>query len=717
VPAALGALAAAIFLDHGIAVPAGAGFRAADLEAWRGHGPAPEVIAALAEDLTARRGDGLVLVGDRQPAGAHHLAHVLNAALGGAGKTVTYVPADTPGADLAALTDELQAGRVDTVIILGGDPAATAPADVGFATALGQARSSMHLTERPLATTALCTWRLPRSHYLETWGDAVAADGSYLAVQPLIAPLYESRSDVELLAQVLDRESPVGYDLVRTTFHRRTGGGGDVPTGTRGFEERWRRFLHDGFLGGERPADATPPLAATAGLELPRPPAPLGPENLELIIKADPSIHDGRFANNAWLQEMPDFATKVAWDNVAALGPATAAALGVAQGDLLELEFRGRTTSMPAYVMPGHAPHSITVTLGYGLTRIGRVGDGVGHAAYPLRARGALHGGTGLEVRRTGETYPLACAQDHHAIDPKGYVERESRVGSLVREGTLEHYLENADFVDHLGLHHPPLKSLWQEKDYTGYKWGMSIDLNSCIGCNACVLACQAENNIPVVGKEEIGYSREMHWIRVDRYFKGDPENPDIAAQPVTCVQCEMAPCESVCPVGATMHTEEGLNAMVYNRCVGTRYCANNCPYKVRRFNFFNNIDHLTDTAKMQLNPDVTVRSRGVMEKCTYCVQRIQHAKITARREGRSVRDGEIVPACAQTCPTEAIVFGDLNDPGSRVSAQRADSRSYDMLAFLNIKPRTSYMARIRNPHPELAAAGHGHENHGGESH
>ena len=372
-------------------------------------------------------------------------------------------------------------------------------------------------------------------------------------------------------------------------------------------------------------------------------------------------------------------------------------------GDLLELEFRGRTTEMPAYVLPGHAAGAVTVTLGYGRNDCGRVGKNVGHDVYAIRPQDALHGGPGLAVRKTGRAYPLSCTQDHHAIDPTGYQERERRTGSLVREADLDHYLDHPDFVDHQGIHHPALVSLWTEKEYAGHKWGMSIDLSVCTGCNACAVACQSENNIPVVGKEEVGRSREMQWLRVDRYFQGDPESPDIAAQPLACAHCEMAPCEQVCPVAATVHTEEGLNAMVYNRCVGTRYCANNCPYKVRRFNFFNNIDALTETEKMRLNPEVSVRARGVMEKCTYCVQRIQSAKIDAKTERRPLRDGEVVPACAQACPTEAIVFGDLNDPASRVSEARADKRSYDLLAFLNIKPRTSYQARIRNPHPSLA--------------
>ena len=611
--------------------------------------------------------------------------------------------------------------RVDTLVILGGDPVATAPGDLDVAAALARAGTTIHLAERQNATSEHGHWHLPRAHYLETWGDALAADGSLLAVQPLIEPLHGARSDLELLATLLGEAAPRGHDVVRTTFHRHEGGAGAAPGNDPRFEERWRRFLHDGFLAA--PEGLTPSLVS-AGLDLPREDAP-AEGALELLITADSAVHDGRWADNAWLQEMPDFATKVVWDNVASFAPSTAEALGIAHGDLVELEWRGRRRTLPAYVLPGQATHTVVVTLGYGGSHGGRVSQGVGVDVYPLRPHDAPHGGRGVTVRKTGDTHALACTQDHHAIDPIGYQERESRVGSLVREGELEHYREHPEFVDHLGIHHPPLKSLWEEKPYdTGHKWGMSIDLSRCTGCNACQIACQSENNIPVVGKQEVGYSREMHWIRVDRYFQGDPDDPRVASQPVACVHCEMAPCESVCPVAATVHTEEGLNAMVYNRCVGTRYCANNCPYKVRRFNFFNNIEDMPETEKLRANPEVSLRARGVMEKCSYCVQRIQDAKITAGNERRPLRDGEITPACAQTCPTDAIVFGDLNDAQSRVSKLRAEKRSYDLLAYLNIKPRTSYLARIRNPHPSLAthddahAAGHGdHADHGAQGH
>ncbi|MBD3220653.1 4Fe-4S dicluster domain-containing protein [bacterium] len=727
IPAALGALAVTLVDAHGLALPAASGLTAADLATFRGGFERMAEIEALASDLVAHRGQGLITVGERQPAGAHHLAHVLNAALGNLGETVTMRPAAAPDADLAALREALLGGRVDTLVILGTNPMATAPADLPFGEALAAAPTTIHLSEHRDGTSQRCQWHLPRTHYLECWGDAQAADGSLLAVQPLIEPLFGSRSDLEVLAMMLGAAPPRGHDLVRTTFHRRTGGTGDAPRNDDRFEERWRRFLHDGFLAAEA---APAPRLRSASLDLPLDDGP-SDDDLELLITADSRLHDGRYADNAWLQEMPDHATKVVWDNVASLSPNTADRLGVRHGDVVEVAWRGRQVELPAYVLPGQASNTVVVTLGYGREDCGPVGRGVGSDCYRLRGQDAPHGGSGATVRKTGRTHELACTQDHHAIDPTGYQEREQRVGALVREGDLDHYLEHPEFVDHLGIHHPPLKSLWEEFDYTGHKWGMSIDLSRCTGCNACQVACQSENNIPVVGKKEVGMSREMQWIRIDRYFQGDPEDPQVATQPVACVHCELAPCEGVCPVAATVHTDEGLNAMVYNRCVGTRYCANNCPYKVRRFNFFENNGEMTEGEKMRANPEVTLRARGVMEKCTYCVQRIQSAKITAGNERRPLEDGEITPACAQTCPTEAIVFGDLNDPESRVSKLRAEKRSYDLLAYLNIKPRTSYMARIRNPHPSLAEPddhgahhgagekghgdGHGHDDdHGG---
>jgi molybdopterin-containing oxidoreductase family iron-sulfur binding subunit len=713
------ALVAELVVNQELALPDGSGPTADELRPYVGHAAHSDTIVALARDLLDHRGEALLMAGTRQPAEVHAACQLLNAALGGIGRTVVYLPVESstrgPALGLAELTSALRERRVGLLLILGGDPVYTAPADVDFAAALEAVEHAIYLGGREDATAALCRWHVNRAHYLESWGDLRAPDGSLLAVQPLIAPLYEGRTDLELLSALVDPAPRRSFEIVRATFYGTTGGRGDVPDGDPAFEKRWRTFLHDGFLAGSAAAPETPRATASGSWNLGAPnEGRRGAENLELVIAPSPALYDGRFANNAWLQELPDFMTKLTWGNAALLGPATARDFGVDDGDEVELFWRDRTLALPVYVLPGQARDCVTIQLGYGREDVGRVGNGVGANAYALRTSNALYGGDGLRLRATGERRTLASTQDHHAIDRRGAQERQQRIGGLVGEADLEHYLDHPEFVDHLGIHHPPLTSLWKEWGYTGHKWGMTIDLNVCIGCNACVIACQAENNIPVVGSEEVERGREMHWMRVDRYFRGAPDDPTVAHQPMACAQCELAPCETVCPVAATVHTSEGLNAMVYNRCVGTRYCSNNCPYKVRRFNWFDNVGPLTETEKMVLNPDVTVRSRGVMEKCTYCVQRIEHARINAKNERRSIADGEIIPACQQTCPTEAIVFGDLNDSDSRVSRLRAEKRAYDVLAYLNIKPRTSYLARIRNPNPELAAAAHGEQHDDG---
>ncbi len=715
IDATVWALAAELVLGQGLPLPLGTGVTRADLQPWRGHAAGGDHVAAVAQDLMANRGRSLLVAGMRRPPETHALVHTLNQALDNVGKTVAYLPQEMPPlGDIEALAGDLQAGKVGTLLILGGNPAYDAPADLDFAAALQKAATRIHLAETENATSRLCQWHLPRAHYLESWGDATGWDGSYLAVQPLIKPLFGGKTVAEVLSLLADDKPRTAYDITRDSFARGAGWGAAAPAEDPRFEKKWRRFIHDGILQGS--ASRGEPLAlAGAPITPPQAPGFLDAGNLELSIHHDQSVYDGRFCDNAWLQELPDFMTKLTWDNAALLSPATAAELGVAHGDLVELQFAGRKQEMPVYLLPGQAPWSVSVMLGYGRKDAGRVGRGAGFNAYTLRTTGALHGGQGLKLGKTGRTYKLAVTQDHHAMDKVGSDEIQNRVPGLVRQGDLEEYKEHPEFVDHMGIHHPPLESLWKEWDYSGYKWGMAVDLNACNGCNACIIGCQAENNIPVVGKDEVARGREMSWIRLDRYFLGDPEDPECAQQPVACAQCELAPCEEVCPVAATMHSSEGLNMMVYNRCVGTRYCSNNCPYKVRRFNWFNNFEDLTATQRLVLNPDVTVRARGVMEKCTYCVQRIEKARVTARVENRKIRDGDILPACAQTCPTDAIVFGDLNDPASRVSKLREVPRSYDLLSYLNIKPRTFYMARIRNPNPEIAAAaghgaGHGHE-------
>jgi molybdopterin-containing oxidoreductase family iron-sulfur binding subunit len=399
------------------------------------------------------------------------------------------------------------------------------------------------------------------------------------------------------------------------------------------------------------------------------------------------------------MNEAPDPMTKLVWDNAALLSPASAKSLGVANGDLLAIAKDGREIRVPAMVLPGHADNSISLPLGYGRTEVGRVGRGVGHSVEPLRSTNAFYIAGGVQVRKAGGTYKLVTTQEHHTmVEPI-----TGKARPIVREATLEHYREHPDVIGHM-VHEPKMISLFGAFDYSkGQQWGMAIDLNACIGCNACLVACQSENNIPVVGKDQVDRGREMHWVRLDRYFTGNEEDPQAVMQPMACVQCENAPCESVCPVAATVHSPEGLNDMAYNRCVGTRYCANNCPYKVRRFNFLNWNKDLAESHKMVFNPDVTVRMRGVMEKCNYCVQRIQEKKIEAKAEGRrELRDGEVLTACQQVCPAEAITFGNINDPESRVAQLKKQPRDYTLLGELQTVPRTTYLAKLRNPNPEL---------------
>jgi len=716
IAAAAWALAAELVLGEGLPIPAGAGLLRSDLSKWRGHAAGSKHVAALAKDLMDNRGHGLLVAGMRQDPDTHALLHVLNTALGNVGQTISFLPIQVPQIRfIDELVNDLNAGKIQTLVILDSNPVYTAPADLKFAEAMAKAKHRIHLGHRDDATGQKSTWHLPMAHYLESWGDAMAWDMSYLAVQPLIAPLYDGRTVTGILSVMADAEPRDSFKITRDSFHRMTRGSGPAPENNDGFEKRWRAFIHDGFLKGSGKEKGQVLSLAGTSLKAPAGAGHLSADNLEISFAHDQSVFDGRYADNAWLQEMPDFMSKLTWDNAALFSPATATELGIKHGDLVELEYQGRKLEMAVYVLPGQAKYAVTVNLGYGRDDAGRVGQGMGFDTYKLRTWDNLHGGAGLKVRKTGGSYLLATTQDHHAIDAAGADEIQKRVPGLVREGTIEDYQKDPEFVDHLGVHSPPLASLWKEWEYTGYKWGMAVDLNACNGCNACVIGCQSENNIPVVGKDEVSRGREMSWVRLDRYFLGDAEDPKVAQQPVACAQCEMAPCEQVCPVAATLHTDEGLNAMVYNRCVGTRYCSNNCPYKVRRFNWFNNYEDMTQTQRLVLNPDVTVRSRGVMEKCTYCVQRIETARVDARVKGRGIQDGDITPACAATCPTDAITFGDLNDPESRVSKLREASRSYDLLNYLHLKPRTFYMARIRNPNAAIEPATRhddGHQEH-----
>jgi molybdopterin-containing oxidoreductase family iron-sulfur binding subunit len=677
----------------------------------------------LAADLAKFRGGGVILVGPRQEPAVHALAAVLNQVLG---STVEYTYDPDPDRPthihaIGELAVAMAAGTVKTLLILGGNPAYDAPADLRFSELLADIPLSIHLSLYDNETSQRCIWHLPRAHGLESWGDGRAWDGTRTMRQPLIAPLYDGRSAIEVLALVAGMELTTGYELVRGS----TGSLGRIVD----FDAFWRRALHAGVVGFGTPEAVNPRLdpgrlavavdGLRALLDVPPPTA----DRPEVVLTADSRVWDGRFANNGWLQELPDALTKVTWDNALLISPATARELGIDDGEIAVIEAGGATVEVPTFVLPGQAQSSMTLALGYGRTAAGQVGNGVGVNAYALRTTAAPHVVSGATVRGTGRSYSLATTQDHFAIDTIGFKERNRRVGELVREASLDAYLANPE-VFHEHEHHPPLISLWKDQEYEGEQWGMAIDLNTCIGCNACVVACQAENNIPVVGREQVLNQREMQWIRIDRYFKTEPglgsdeiDDAEVVFQPMTCVHCENAPCEQVCPVAATQHTTDGLNAMIYNRCVGTRYCSNNCPLKVRRFNFFNYHKDLADTSKMQFNPEVTVRARGVMEKCTFCVQRIEAVRIGARNDNRPIGDGEIVPACAQTCPTQAITFGNLNDPKSSVSRLREEKRSYAMLAELNIRPRAHYLGRLSNRADSAGPDGHGAPHGEAESH
>ncbi len=649
--------------------------------------PAPSGwVEAVAADLKKHAGSSLVIAGDQQPVAVHALAHAINAALGNAGKTVVYTePVEAApveqGESMRQLAEDMRAGRVETLVIIGGNPVYNAPADCEFRQGLLKVKRRIRLGLYDDETSGLCHWHLAETHYLESWGDARAFDGTVTIQQPLIAPLYGGKSVYEVLAVLSGKGELAGHDIIKEYWRGRLG--------EAGFEKTWKTALHDGLIAGTAVAPKNVSVRKDFAAALP---APKGQEGMELCLRPDPTVWDGRFANNGWLQELPKPLTKLTWDNTVLISPATAERLGVANGQVLELRRAGRTVRGAAWILPGHAENSATVHLGYGRTRGGKIAEGPGFSAYPLRTSDAPWGGGGLAVSKTSATYKLACTQDHNSMEGR----------DLVREATVDEYRKDPHFAQHVG--HGPVKelSLYKEFKYEGHSWGMAVDLNACTGCNACVVACQAENNIPVVGKTEVARGREMQWIRIDRYFKGGLDDPEVCHQPMMCHHCDHAPCEVVCPTGATNHSSEGLNQMVYNRCVGTRYCSNNCPYKVRRFNFFLYSDWDTKSLEPMRNPDVTVRSRGVMEKCTYCVQRINSARIESEKEGRKIRDGEVVTACQAVCPTQAIVFGDMNDPNSRVAKLKKDPLNYGILDELNTKPRTTYLARLRNPNPEL---------------
>jgi molybdopterin-containing oxidoreductase family iron-sulfur binding subunit len=681
------------------ALAAELGLPGAERPAELADGHLAEWVGAAARDLASERGGGLVIAGEQAPAEVHALAHAMNAALGNVGTTVRYVepcevePVDH-AASLAELVAAMRANEVDVLLILGGNPVYDAPADLEFGEAMRKVTRRIHLALRDDETSALCQWHLPEAHYLESWGDLRAFDGTVTLQQPIIEPLHGGRTASELLAHLIEDTERSEKELLEERWRDQ------APAGQT-FEKFWRRCLHDGYVAGTASAAVSPALregvvaeASTAIAAAAGATAPQGA--IELILRPDPTVGDGRWANNGWLQECPKPFTKLTWDNAVLISPVLAARLGVGSEDVVEVTSGGRTIEGPAWITPGHPDGSATLHLGYGRTAAGKLGDGAGFDAYRLRTS-ANPWSAPAEIRPTGRRYALASTQLHANLELET---REAAKRHLVRHSTIDRFRRDPEFAQHMG--HPAGESLYPPFAYEGYAWGLAVDLAACTGCNACVVACQAENNIPVVGKDQVSRGREMHWIRIDRYYEGELEDPAIHHQPVMCMHCEQAPCEVVCPVAATTHSDEGLNDMVYNRCVGTRYCSNNCPYKVRRFNFLLYNDLEEPLLAMQRNPDVTVRSRGVMEKCSYCVQRINHARIQARVEERKIADGEIVTACQQACPTGAIVFGDVNDPQSAVSRWKAEPLNYGILEDLNTRPRTTYLAKLTNPSSEL---------------
>ncbi len=698
-------------------------------------------VAAMAKDLQAARGKSIVIAGDYAPPAVHALAHAMNAALGNVGQTVTYTeplqfyPNEQPVEqieDLRALVGDMDAGRVEMLVIVGGNPAYDAPADFQFRERMQKVGMRVRLGLYFDETSEWCQWHIPEAHYLEAWGDTRAYDGTVSIIQPLVAPLYKGRSALEFLSAFTDTPEKSGYDSLRDFWRAQPGMGGD-------FERTWRRAVHDGVVANTAAKEKTVAVNANWASQPATANAPAASGGqYEIVFRPDPSVYDGRYANNGWLQELPKPLTKLCWDNAALISPATARRLfnvgseeeiatykGIEyMAPVVNITFRGQTVRAPIFIQPGQPDDVVTLHLGYGRTRVGRVGAGtaqqpVGFNAYQLRFADAPWTATGADVKATGDTWQLVGTQLHFDMEGRDIVRSETlddyrrgrgdSTSETIHEGAGENGghgvgREGAGLGKEIHKEPAANDTLYTGFDYNGYKWGMAIDTTACVGCNSCIIACQSENNIPVVGKEQVARRREMHWLRVDAYFKGLAENPDgVYFMPVPCMHCENAPCEPVCPVNATVHDAEGTNNMVYNRCVGTRYCSNNCPYKVRRFNFLLYQDWNTPSLKLMRNPEVSVRSRGVMEKCTYCIQRIQNAKIDSEKEnGRQVRDGEIVTACEAACPTNAIVFGNLNDQNSRVAQWQREPRNYSLLAELNTRPRTTYLSALRNPNPEL---------------
>jgi MoCo/4Fe-4S cofactor protein with predicted Tat translocation signal len=639
-------------------------------------------IEKLAAELQGLRGKCVIMAGDYQPQIVHEIAFQLNQALENIGRTVKYLESTDPVFARITVVDFVKAmsqGAAKTLLIAGPNPVYDLPSEFGFVEALAKVPHTIHLGLYQDETGSRCEWHIPESHYLESWGDILAIDGTPSLIQPLIEPLYPNCVSVsEILSLFIDPVPQKSYEIVHRFWQDKFAA--DQPNA-------WDYSLNKGVVVG-LPVTVNSASASVSQITS-SPPVPIGASSgLEILFRPDASVDDGRYANNGWLQELPRPLTKLTWDNVAMISPKSADTLGLKSGDVVNLKVGGGTVAAPIWIQPGHADGCVSVMLGYGRTKSGEVANGVGFNANLLRSSTLAWSQSGLQIEKTTETHALASTQHHFSMEGRGLIQVE----------TLTDYKVDPNRAQENKPNPPPQENLYPPYEYKKHAWAMSIDLNTCVGCNACIVACQSENNIPVVGKEQVLKGREMHWLRVDRYFEGAPDDPAMHFQPVACMQCEDAPCEVVCPVGATVHTSEGLNDMVYNRCVGTRYCSNNCPYKVRRFNFLEYSDGTHPTIALQKNPDVTIRTRGVMEKCTYCVQRIESVRIDAEKEMRPIRDGEITTACQSACPAEAIVFGDINDPESRVSKLKALPRNYGLLADLNTHPRTTYLSKIINP-------------------
>jgi molybdopterin-containing oxidoreductase family iron-sulfur binding subunit len=685
----------------------------------------------LVSDLNHAGKHGLVLAGPSQPASVHYLVARINEELGALGTTISYRSLNNVGgvnATIEEFSKAMEEGSVQGVIVIGGNPAFDAPADLNMAASIKALPLSIHLSHNEDETSKVCKWHLNAAHWLESWSDGLAADGTICVGQPLIQPLFDGLTSPELLAILAGETVTDGQTLVRTTL---------FSASTDIWNPNWRAAVHDGVVANSSMLDKPP-----VNKRVPKGGTVVGGVGYTVCFIPSGTIWDGRHANNGWLQELPDSITKLTWDNAALISPKTAEDLGVKQGDMLKISVGSKHASIAVLPIPGTADDVIMLPLGYGRAFAGRVCTGAGVDVYPLRTSTAKWAAP-AKVSATGNTYPLATTQMHFDVNSTPGKGTQERLPLLFREGSLATYNANPGFAKHVG-HVSHSLSIFEEEQFVGakYKWGMTFDLSTCTGCNACVAACHAENNIPIVGKDQVLMGREMHWIRIDRYFAfgsdghGGYDGNDLTAvaiQPMTCSHCENAPCEEVCPVAATVHDSDGLNVMVYNRCIGTRYCSNNCPFKVRRFNYFDYFrrDPLRSTGllqvqpdyyiktqsggktlrAMQFNPEVTVRMRGVMEKCTYCTQRIQRVKIATKNawvkkteaqkqadQRVAILDGAIITACEQACPAGAIVFGDLMDTNSRVSKLHNEKRSYEMLEELNIKSRTKYLARLTNP-------------------